>query len=143
MSVFWLGAGVLLLAGFFLIALPWCFSAKAKRQDTLTNTALIRQRLNELEREEQEGLLSLTDRQETERDLKMALLDEVAQGQTSGASARLILVAGLALSLIAVGAVYWQTNNVQAVQNWQKTMDKLPDLTTRIVINGDESIDRT
>jgi cytochrome c-type biogenesis protein CcmI len=132
---------VLLLAGLCLISLPWWANSKGKRQDTLTNTSLIRQRLGELQREEQEGLLSSTDRQETEQDLKMALLDEVAQGQTSAASARGILVGGLALSLIAVGAVYWQSNNVQALQNWQQTMEKLPDLATRIVSEGDDSID--
>ncbi|MFQ3221121.1 MAG: cytochrome c-type biogenesis protein CcmI [Paraglaciecola sp.] len=141
MSIFWLGACVLLLAGLCLISLPWWANSKGKRQDTLTNTSLIRQRLGELQREEQEGLLSSTDRQETEQDLKMALLDEVAQGQTSAASARGILVGGLALSLIAVGAVYWQSNNVQALQNWQQTMEKLPDLATRIVSEGDDSID--
>jgi len=140
-SIFWLGACVLLLVGLCLISLPWWAKAKGKRQDTLTNTALIAQRLNELQREEQEGLLSVTDRQETEQDLKMALLDEVAQGQTSGASATVVLGAGLALSLIAVGAVYWQSNNVQALQNWHQTMEKLPDLATRIVTEGDESID--
>jgi cytochrome c-type biogenesis protein CcmI len=140
-SIFWLGACVLLLAGLCLISLPWWANSKGKRQDTLTNTSLIRQRLGELQREEQEGLLSSTDRQETEQDLKMALLDEVAQGQTSAASARGILVGGLALSLIAVGAVYWQSNNVQALQNWQQTMEKLPDLATRIVSEGDDSID--
>ncbi|MFT6897835.1 MAG: cytochrome c-type biogenesis protein CcmI [Paraglaciecola sp.] len=141
MSIFWLGACVLLLVGLCLISLPWWVKSKGKRQDTLTNTSLIGQRLNELQREEQEGLLTSTDRQETEQDLKMALLDEVAQGQTSAASARGILGAGLVLSLIAVGAVYWQANNVQALKNWQQTMEKLPDLATRIVTEGDESID--
>lgn len=141
MSVFWLGACVLLLVALGFMALPWWANTKGKRQDTLTNTALIRQRLKELQTEEQEGLLSVIDRQETEQDLKMALLDEVAQGQTTTASARVFVGAGLALSLIAAGAVYWQANNVQALQNWQQTMEKLPDLTTRIVIEGDQDID--
>ncbi|MEI8647719.1 c-type cytochrome biogenesis protein CcmI [Paraglaciecola sp. Hal342] len=77
-----------------------------KRQDTLTNTRLIRQRLNELEREEREGLLSHEDRLETEKDLKIALLDEQEQTQQKITSARGVLLIGGILSVVGVAFLY-------------------------------------
>ena len=84
MSVFWITGIVLLLVAAGFVVFPWLVEGR-KRQDTLTNTRLIRQRLLELEREEREGLLSHQDRLETEKDLKIALLDE-QDSQTQNAT---------------------------------------------------------
>ncbi|QHJ13425.1 Cytochrome c-type biogenesis protein CcmH [Paraglaciecola mesophila] len=139
MSVFWIAGIALFALAMGIVAYPWIFEGR-KRQDTLTNTRLIRQRLNELEREEREGLLSHQDRLETEKDLKIALLDEQEQAQPKITSARgVLLIAGL-LSIVGVAVLYWHVNNVSALKNWQESKAKLPELAERIVTQGDASV---
>lgn len=139
MSVFWIAGIALFALAIGIVAYPWMFEGR-KRQDTLTNTRLIRQRLNELEREEREGLLSYEDRLETEKDLKIALLDEQEQTQQNLTSARGVLLIGGLLSVVAVAVLYWQVNNVSALENWQDAKAKLPELAERIVTQGDASV---
>ncbi|MGY0645778.1 MAG: c-type cytochrome biogenesis protein CcmI, partial [Paraglaciecola chathamensis] len=139
MSVFWIAGIALFALAIGIVVFPWIFEGR-KRQDTLTNTRLIRQRLNELEREEREGLLSHEDRLETEKDLKIALLDEQEHAQQKITSARGVLLIGGILSVVGVAVLYWQVNNVSALENWQDAKAKLPELAERIVTQGDASV---
>jgi cytochrome c-type biogenesis protein CcmI len=129
----------LVVVAFSFVAFPWIFEGH-RRQDTLTNTRLIRQRLNELEREEREGLLSHQDRLETAKDLKIALLDEQQQPQQSASSARGVLIVGGVISVVGVAILYWQVNNVSALNQWQEAKAQLPELAERIVTQGDASV---
>lgn len=128
---------LLVAAGF--VVFPWLVEGR-KRQDTLTNTRLIRQRLIELEREEHEGLLSHEDRLETEKDLKIALLDEQDSQAQNATSARGVLLIGGLLSVVTVAVLYFQVNNVSALNNWQDAKAQLPELAERIVTQGDASV---
>lgn len=139
MSVFWITGIVLLLASAGFVVFPWLVEGR-KRQDTLTNTRLIRQRLLELEREEHEGLLSHQDRLETEKDLKIALLDEQDSQAQNASSARGVLLIGGLLSVVTVAVLYFQVNNVSALNNWQDAKAQLPELAERIVTQGDASV---
>ena len=139
MSIFWIAGIALVLIAIGFVAYPWLVEGR-KRQDTLTNTRLIRQRLSELEREEREGLLSTNDRLETEKDLKIALLDEQQDNQSHNSSAKMVLTVGGAVSVIAVAVLYWQVNNVKALNNWQEATVRLPELAERIVTQGDASV---
>ncbi|MEM5496981.1 c-type cytochrome biogenesis protein CcmI [Paraglaciecola mesophila] len=139
MSVFWITGIVLLLVAAGFVVFPWLVEGR-KRQDTLTNTRLIRQRLLELEREEHEGLLSHQDRLETEKDLKIALLDEQDSQTQNATSARGVLLIGGLLSVVGVAVLYFQVNNVSALNNWQDAKVQLPELAERIVTQGDASV---
>ena len=139
MSVFWITGIVLLLVAAGFVVFPWLVEGR-KRQDTLTNTRLIRQRLLELEREEYEGLLSHQDRLETEKDLKIALLDEQDSQTQKVTSARGVLLIGGLLSVVGVAVLYFQVNNVSALNNWQDAKTQLPELAERIVTQGDASV---
>ncbi len=139
MSVFWITGIVLLLVAAGFVVFPWLVEGR-KRQDTLTNTRLIRQRLLELEREEYEGLLSHQDRLETEKDLKIALLDEQDSETQNATSARGVLLIGGLLSVVGVAVLYFQVNNVSALNNWQDAKVQLPELAERIVTQGDASV---
>tara|TARA_R110000744_G_scaffold81873_3_gene160863 strand:- start:820 stop:2121 length:1302 start_codon:yes stop_codon:yes gene_type:complete len=138
-SVFWITGIVLLLVAAGFVVFPWLVEGR-KRQDTLTNTRLIRQRLLELEREEHEGLLSHEDRLETEKDLKIALLDEQDSQAQNATSARGVLLIGGLLSVVGVAVLYFQVNNVSALNNWQDAKTQLPELAERIVTQGDASV---
>ena len=139
MSVFWIAGIALVLVAIGFVVFPW-FVNGHKREDTLTNTRLIRQRLDELVREEREGQLSASDRLETEKDLKIALLDEQPNQQQSTSSAKGVLVVGGLLSVVAVAILYWQVNNVSALNQWQQAIERLPELAERIVTQGDASV---
>lgn len=139
MSVFWITGIVLLLVAAGFVVFPWLVEGR-KHQDTLTNTRLIRQRLLELEREEHEGLLSHQDRLETEKDLKIALLDEQDSQTQNATSARGVLLIGGLLSVVGVAVLYFQVNNVSALNNWQDAKTQLPELAERIVTQGDASV---
>ena len=139
MSVFWIAGIALVLVAIGFAVFPW-FVNEHKREDTLTNTRLIRQRLDELVREEREGQLSASDRLETEKDLKIALLDEQPNQQQSTSSAKGVLVVGGLLSVVAVAILYWQVNNVSALNQWQQAIERLPELAERIVTQGDASV---
>ena len=84
MSLFYLGAALSIAIGLLFIAYPWFRKAPDDAVSTLTNKSLIKQRLNELHIEQQQGLLSDTDRLQSENELKLALLDEIKASDSNG-----------------------------------------------------------
>jgi cytochrome c-type biogenesis protein CcmI len=137
---FYFFAVVLILFALVLAALPWLKNRNTKHRDVLSNTLLIKQRMVELAREENEGLLSEQDRQQSETELKLALLDEVKDDTEGESSVKVPLVVGFLISIVVAGGVYFQSNQIQEVNNWQTAIERLPELGKRIVAEGDSTI---
>jgi cytochrome c-type biogenesis protein CcmI len=131
---------LLTLFALILAALPWLKSRKNKHRDVLSNTLLIKQRIGELAREQNEGLLSDQDRKQSETELKLALLDEVRDETEGQSTVTIPLVVGFLLSIAVAGGVYFQANQIQQVNDWQAAIERLPDLAKRIVTEGDKTI---
>ncbi|MFT5675688.1 MAG: cytochrome c-type biogenesis protein CcmI [Paraglaciecola sp.] len=140
MTNFYFFAVVLILFALVLAALPWLKNRNTKHRDVLSNTLLIKQRMVELAREENEGLLSEQDRQQSETELKLALLDEVKDDTEGESSVKVPLVVGFLISIVVAGGVYFQSNQIQEVNNWQTAIERLPELGKRIVAEGDSTI---
>lgn len=140
MTNFYFFAVVLILFALALAALPWLKNRNTKHRDVLSNTLLIKQRMVELAREENEGLLSEQDRQQSETELKLALLDEVKDDTEGESSVKVPLVVGFLISIVVAGGVYFQSNQIQEVNNWQTAIERLPELGKRIVAEGDSTI---
>ena len=148
MSEFYLAAAVLLLAAIAVASYPWWAgrtkqaheSPSQAQSNTLSNTQLIKQRLDELEKEQQQGLLDDDALAQAQKELKLALLDEVQPLQANGASPVMALSAGLVLSVGVAGGVYFYANQIQDIQHWQEALERLPELGKRIVVQGDKSI---
>lgn len=139
--MFYLGLALLMvLLAAVLVFFPWLKIAKAKRQDMLTNTLLIKQRLQELELEQQQGLLSEEDKLQAVNELKMALLDETEQSNTQQSAAAGIVVIGAVLVLAVASGSYYYANKITAIQDWQLAVERLPELGKRVVIEADETI---
>jgi len=140
LSAFIFGTIGLCLAAVLLAALPWLSKVLFKRGDELTNTRLIKQRLLELQSEEQQGLLSASDRLQAENELKLALLDENTSQQTSAKPLSMLLWLGVVFAIAIATVVYYRANQLPALLEWQAAVDRLPELGQRIVQKNDASI---
>ncbi|KXI28138.1 c-type cytochrome biogenesis protein CcmI [Paraglaciecola hydrolytica] len=122
------GASVLVILALLLISLPWLHRSKKNQQDVLTNTRLVKLRLSELAVEQEQGLLSASDRQQAENELKLALLDEVQDNVPAQQATVWILLLGLLLAVAVAGTVYFKTNSLSQLHAWDDAITRLPEL---------------
>ena len=140
MSLFYLG--VALSVGVFLlfVLFPWFSKNSDDSISTLSNKSLIKQRLKELQVEQQQGLLSDTDRLQSENELKIALLDEIKTNDIKQTGVTLAISIGAVLSLSAGVGVYLYSNQINSVQQWQLAQQQTSELGQRM-LNGDKNLD--
>lgn len=139
MSFFYLGAALFVVIGLLFIAFPWLRKNTDDSVSTLTNKSLIKQRLNELQSEQQQGLLSDTDRLQSENELKLALLDEIKTTQSNGSNVSVAILLGALVSLSVGIGVYLYVNQIQRIDQWQIAQQQTSELGQRM-IKGDESL---
>ena len=138
MIVFIGGASVLVVLALLLISLPWLRRKPSAQQDVLTNTRLIKLRLSELAVEQEQGLISSSDRQQAETELKLALLDEVQHKSVVKQGTLWIVLLGLLVALAVAVSVYIKANNLSQINAWQHALTRLPELGKSI--NNNENI---
>jgi len=136
-SAFYLIVSGLIALVLFFVALPFLRRKNHAQVDSLTNTQIVKQRLQELEREQQEGLISELDMRQAADELKVALVDEtnpnlVASGK---GDARLPLLVGAVLALVAGIWVYASVNQIAQVARATQAIEALPQLSEQLA-NG-------
>ena len=114
-SEFYIIVSGLITLVLLIIAFPWLRSKNHAKQDSLSNTQIVKQRLVELEREVQEGLISEHDKRQAVDELKLALVDESAFESHKTGNAKLPLVIGGVLALVCGIVVYAQVNQMGRV----------------------------
>ncbi len=130
---FWLIASGLITLVIVLVALPWIRRRQVAQRDVASNITIVKQRLAELEREAQEGLISESDKQKASDELKLALVDEaVAEKQNGTRSASLPLAVGAAIALVTAGVVYSSVNHLQQVEQATTAIASLPELSEKL-----------
>lgn len=139
MSFFYLGAVVCIAVCLLFIVFPWFRNAADDSVSTLTNKSLIKQRLNELHTEQQQGLLSDADRIQSENELKIALLDEIKTRNSSENNPNLAIFSGALVSLIVGIGVYLYANQINSIDQWRMAQQKTSELGQRM-IEGDENL---
>ena len=140
MSLFYLGAALSVVICLLFIVYPWLTKSPDDSVSTLTNKSLIKQRLTELHTEQQQGLLSDTDRELSENELKLALLDEIKTTESGEANVGIpILLAALLSVSVGIG-VYLHANQIQGVDQWQIAQQQTSELGQRL-LRGDEKLD--
>jgi cytochrome c-type biogenesis protein CcmI len=118
-------------------------SSKGKDDEAveLSNASVIKQRISELEREVDEGLIGAKDKENAIKDLKLALVDEMPnqpQGQQNVKTLTLVL---LALPAIVIGAwVYWQSNQLNGLQEYKQSALEVKDLRKKLEEQGPQSL---
>jgi cytochrome c-type biogenesis protein CcmI len=138
-SLFYLGAVLSVVIFLMFILFPWFTNSPDDAVSTLTNKSLIKQRLIEIHIEQQQGLLSDTDRLQSENELKLALLDETKTSQSNEASVGIALTIGALVSVSVGIGVYLNSNQIQRVDEWLMAQQQTSELGQRM-IRGDESL---
>jgi cytochrome c-type biogenesis protein CcmI len=138
-SNFYLAAGVFIIVALLFVFYPWLRKKGITAETTLSNKSLIKQRLKELVTEQQQGLLSDTDRLQSENELKLALLDEVKTSHENTDNVTVVVLVGAVISLSVGIAVYWYANQIQQISNWQSAQQQTSELGQKI-LQGDKTL---
>lgn len=115
-----------------IVAFPWLRNKNHAKQDSLSNTQIVKQRLAELDREVQEGLISEHDKRQAVDELKLALVDESAFQSHKTGNAKLPLAIGAVLSIVCGMIVYAQVNQMGRVAQAAQAIEALPELSQQL-----------
>lgn len=139
---FWILIGIMLIGSVLLFVLP--IVKKEKQEDAeqvsrdALNKAFYRERMLEIDEETTEGLVE--DKEELALELKQSLLEDIPQGSknTLKATSSLPLVPGIILFVVLVLGIYLTVGNYDKVVQWQETAARLPELSSRMMADGDD-----
>lgn len=134
MSLFWLTLLALLLAASALLLLAGWRSqhASADQRDSL-NTAFYHQRLQELEQDEAQGVVS--GRAEMVRELQQTLLTDIPDSAYPAARSvsRWVLLPGVLLIFIVSLGLWLNVGGLPQLLAWQQVQSELPALRERVM----------
>lgn len=137
-SEFYIVVSGLIVFVLLLVAYPWLRKKDHEKSDNLSNTQVVKQRLKELERERQEGLISEQDMSQAVTELKVALVEESTAVPSVHGRAIVPLIVGGFIA-IAIGVwVYATVNQISKIQQATQAIDALPQLSEQLA-NGDAS----
>lgn len=131
-SEFYLVVSGLMTLVVMAVVFPWLRRKNHAKADSLNNTQIIKQRLTELDREVNEGLISERDKRQAVDELKLALVDETAFEKTKTGSAMLPLSVGGLLALMVGVVVYFNVNQMQQVYTASDAIKALPELSKQL-----------
>ena len=131
-SEFYIIVSGLITLVLLIIAFPWLRNKNHAKQDSLTNTQIVKQRLAELDREVTEGLISEHDKRQAVDELKLALVDESAFQSHKTGNATLPLALGGVLAIACGVIVYSQVNQMEGVVKANKAIETLPELSQQL-----------
>lgn len=135
-SEFYIIVSGLITLVLLIVAFPWLRNKNHAKQDSLSNTQIVKQRLAELDREVQEGLISEHDKRQAVDELKLALVDESAFQSHKTGNAKLPLAIGAVLAIACGVIVYAQVNQMGRVAQAAQAIEALPELSQQLA-SGD------
>lgn len=132
----------LIAAGF--IVYPWLKDRNAKKRFEVSNTNVIKQRIQEIEREAAEGLIDPEEMQTAINEMKVALADESAFYEAqekvaksvslSAKSAKTPLIVGAIPAIIAAVWVYVDANQLSGLKDLVNATENIDELSQRILV---------
>ena len=132
----------LVAAGF--IVYPWLKDRNAKKRFEVSNTNVIKQRIQEIEREAAEGLIDPEEMQTAINEMKVALADESAFHEAqekvarstslSAKSAKIPLIIGAIPAIVAAVWVYVDANQLSGLKDLVNATDNIDELSERILV---------
>jgi len=131
-SEFYIIVSGLITLVLLIVAFPWLRNKSHAKQDSLSNTQIVKQRLAELDREVQEGLISEHDKRQAVDELKLALVDESAFQSHKTGNAKLPLAIGAVLAIACGVIVYAQVNQMGRVTQASQAIEALPELSQQL-----------
>nr|WP_086941078.1 c-type cytochrome biogenesis protein CcmI [Thaumasiovibrio occultus] len=139
MMWFWLSTVVLSAVVLACVLVPM-FSSKSDNssaeRDEL-NKALYRDRLRELDSEDDTGLVQ--DKGGMVSDLQKTLLADVPEqtGQQRSGRVTGLVVLVVVLSMVTTYASFWRYGGLAQVEHWQETAKRLPELSAKLMSDSD------
>lgn len=141
MTMFWLITAVLVVVAIVIFVVPMY---RGNDQDEVAsrdelNKAFFKDRMDELQEESSEGLVSNQDEMVVE--LQQSLLDDVPVAEQAKKStvSTMMLLPGLIVIVGVCYGLYWKVGSLDKVQAWQETVTRLPDMSQRLL--GGEGVD--
>ncbi|TKB04835.1 c-type cytochrome biogenesis protein CcmI [Alteromonas portus] len=131
-SEFYIIVSGLITLVLLIVAFPWLRNKNHAKQDSLSNTQIVKQRLAELDREVQEGLISEHDKRQAVDELKLALVDESAFQSHKTGNAKLPLAIGAVLAIACGVIVYAEVNQMGRVTQASQAIEALPELSQQL-----------
>ncbi|ROV58813.1 c-type cytochrome biogenesis protein CcmI [Vibrio ponticus] len=137
MTLFWIASIVLIAISAVFIALP--FVKKKENNDAALrdelNKALYKDRLSELQEEDEEGLV--VNQQELIDDLKQSLLDDIPSDNQQEESSQLnpwaVIIPSVLLTVALSYGLYAKFGAADDVQQWQQVTSNLPALSKKLM----------
>ena len=125
------------------VAYPWFKDRNAKRRFEISNTNVIKQRIQEIEQEAAEGLIDAEEMDAAINEMKVALAEEAAfqqarqeeaqRASASARSAKLPLLLG-AIPALAVGIwTYYDANQLDGLQDLVYATNNVEEMSQRIL----------
>ncbi|MBT0585069.1 c-type cytochrome biogenesis protein CcmI [Alteromonas oceanisediminis] len=129
----------LIVAGFITavaatVYIPWARARDQHAVDQVRNAQIVKQRLAELDKEVDQGLISESDKQSAITELKLALVEESGSTNdraTGTAAAPLII--GFIVAMGIGGAVYSQSNYLSEVQQMVSARESIAELSQKLL----------
>ncbi len=144
MTSFYLYCALFALIAVGFIVYPWLKDRNAKKRFEVTNTNVIKQRIQEIEREASEGLIDPEEMQTAIDEMKVALADETAfhdaqerkaaSTSLSAKSAKLPLIIGAIPAIAAAVWVYVDANQLSGLQDLVDATNNIDQLSQRILV---------
>lgn len=130
---FWLGAILLLIIASAIFLIPFLGAKKSTNSSSndkrnQLNRALYDVRIEEIEKDDEQGLL--IDKDKIINELQHNLLDDINDKKAASTSnkSKLIWLPGLLVLIFGSIAMYWSVGAYQEVNNWQNTLQRYPAL---------------
>ena len=141
MSALWLSICILLLAAIALfLTSGWRAGKDTSNQRDQLNKTFYRQRLNELEQDEQQGVVA--ERQEMITELQQTLLTDIPdqQHQVSRTTGRWVLWPGVVVLVVVTLGMYLKTGGLAQVMQWDQINSQYPQLRAQLMNPNDRSL---
>lgn len=133
--------GSLVAIMILLVALPWFWHNSETKNIHQANVAVVQQRLGELEREVEEGVLSKQDMRQASDEIKISLVEETQTEVPSKQQAASFILAFGALVALGVGGwAYYNTSNISKLTEAQLALDSLPQLSEKLAAGEGNSL---
>jgi cytochrome c-type biogenesis protein CcmI len=126
------------------IIYPWLKDRNAKKRFEVSNTNVIKQRIQEIKREASEGLIDPDEMQTAIDEMKVALAEETAfqsaqqkeaeRASLSAKSAKIPLIIGAVPAIFAAVWVYYDANQLAGLKDLVDARDNIDELSQRILV---------
>lgn len=146
MTSFYLFAVLFAVIAAGFIVYPWLKDRNAKKRFEVSNTNVIKQRIQEIEREAAEGLIDPDEMQTAINEMKVALADESAfheaqetaakNASLSAKSAKIPLIVGAIPAIVAAVWVYVDANQLSGLKDLIDATQNIDALSERILVKA-------